>query len=111
MGDKGAKLTPAAREIAAGLVEDLEPLGAVTSKQMFGGFGIFADGLMFAIVDSAGRLFLRTGESNVDAFETAGAEKHGRMPYHTVPAEILSQSAELLAWAAGALDVAIAARK
>ena len=54
MGEKGARQSDQAAETAQGLVDDLLSLGEVTSKKMFGGFGIFESGLMFALVDSEG---------------------------------------------------------
>lgn len=74
---------------------------------MFGGFGIFETGLMFALVDSGGLAFLRMGASNEERFE----DRHGRMPYGRVPDEVLSDDQQLLTWASEALQAAQAARK
>ena len=41
MGEKGAKMTGAAADFAAAVVQDLAPLGDVRERKMFGGFGIF----------------------------------------------------------------------
>jgi len=81
MGEKGARQSDRAAETARGLVEDLAPLGRVTSKKMFGGFGIFEDGLMFALVDSEGSPFLRLDASNEERYE----DRYGRMPYGRSP--------------------------
>ncbi len=43
---------------AAGLKELFEPFGAVTVKRMFGGHGVYAEGLCFA-VESGGEVFLK----------------------------------------------------
>ena len=107
MGEKGARQGDEAAETARGLVEDLAPLGEVTSKKMFGGFGIFADGLMFALVDSEGSAFLRLGASNDDRYQ----DRHGKMPYGRVPSEVLADDQQLLTWANEALQAAREAKK
>jgi len=50
MGTKDSKLTSGATDSAEGFVGRLQPLGDVTSKKMFGGYGIFESGKMFALV-------------------------------------------------------------
>jgi DNA transformation protein len=107
MGEKGARQSDRAAETAQGLVEDLAALGRVTSKKMFGGFGIFEDGLMFALVDAGGSPFLRLDASNEERYE----DRHGRMPYGRVPDRILADDQQLLAWASEALQAARAAKK
>ena len=107
MGEKGARQSDPAAETAQGLVEDLALLGEVTSKKMFGGFGIFEAGLMFALVDSEGSAFLRLGASNEERYE----DRHGKMPYGRVPDKILADDQQLHAWASEALEAARAAKK
>ena len=63
---------------------DLQPLGHVQTRQMFGWMGIFEDGMMFALVDS-GLLFFRVDDSNRVEFEAAGSSQFGKMPYFEVP--------------------------
>lgn len=110
MGKKGAKMTAAAADFAAAVVQDLAPLGDVRERKMFGGFGIFEGETMFALIDSAAQLFLKTGNSNQAMFEAAGSEKHGRMPYYRVPADVLAEQAVLLDWAKSSLAEARASK-
>ena len=42
--------------------------GPVTVRRMFGGAGIYADGMMFALV-ADGVIYLKADEQNVPAFE------------------------------------------
>jgi DNA transformation protein len=107
MGETGAKLSGAAAATAERLVRDLAALGEVTSKKMFGGFGIFEDGIMFVLVDSAGGAFLRLDASNEERY----SERHGRMPYGQVPGEVQADETQMLTWATESLEVARAARK
>ena len=106
MGQKDARLTGTAAEVAEVLVEELTPLGHVTSKKMFGGVGIFGDNKMFLIVDSQGTVFLKANESTSDEFERGGGEKHGRMPYWSVPVVVLADPETFAAWARRARDLA-----
>ncbi len=110
MGEKGARLTGTAVEVGDRLAEELAPVGAVTTKKMFGGVGVFTDGTMFAIVDSTGRVFYRADDTTAGRFEEAGSDKHGRMPYWTVPDDVLSDTDATLAWAEEAAAVARAAK-
>ncbi len=97
-------------EVAELLSEEWTPLGNVTSKSMFGGVGIFCDGVMFTIIDTQGAVFLRSDETTDAIFEAAGSHKHG-MPYWLVPDGVLSDPAELLSWARRAVAVANANKK
>lgn len=98
--------------------EQLAPLGVIRIKSMFGGFGIYADELFFAIIDDD-VLFLKTDELNRNRFIEAGATpftyptKDGiqqAMSYHAVPDGALDDTDELLEWARLALDSAVRAR-
>lgn len=111
MGEKGSRRTRHGDAVADGLAADLAPLGDVTSRAMFGGHGVFHDGVMFAIVDADGVVFLRADASTAGEFEEAGSSKHGKMPYWEVPPEIHDDHSLLLAWAAKARDVAHAAKR
>jgi hypothetical protein len=51
MGTKGAELTNAASTSADRLQADLSGLGEISIRKMFGGYGVFESGTMFALVD------------------------------------------------------------
>jgi DNA transformation protein len=110
MGKKGARLTGTATDVAEAVALALTPLGDVTTRKMFGGYGVFGTGVMFAIVDSSGQVFLRVSGATRPRFEAAGSEPHGRMPYYTVPRAVLDADADLVEWAAAALAAATAAK-
>ena len=78
----------ARREFAITLVELLAALGAVTAKRMFGGFGLYLDGLMFALI-ADDVLYVKADAANRAAFEaramppfsTSGRQDgHHRLP-------------------------------
>ena len=111
MGEKGSKRTAAAETTAEEVTAQLADLGDVTSKKMFGGMGIFESGTMFAIVDSKGALFFRGGDSNQETFEAAGSERHGKMPYWSVPDGVRGDADTLQAWGAAAVEASRHAKK
>jgi DNA transformation protein len=86
----------------------LAPLGPVSCRSMFGGFGIFFEGTMFALISGTG-LFFKVDDSNRSAYSEAGSKQYGRMPYHQIPASVLRNEAELLQWAGASIAVARAA--
>lgn len=111
MGENGAKQSAAGAAMAERLVDELATIGDVSSKKMFGGYGIFDDGVMFALVDASGNPFLRADDTTSSAFEAAGSEAHGRMPYWRIPAEVMNDEERLRDWAGRARDMARAAKK
>ena len=103
--NSAAKLTgdPDGRADAA--TDRLSVLGNVTNKKMFGGFGIFVDAKMFAIIDKHGGVFFKCDQSNVQQYLDVGSEKHG-MPYYEVPADVWSDEDSMLEWAQLSADIA-----
>lgn len=110
MGAKGTKGSAAGQVAAETLVDDLQALGEITAKKMFGGFGVFLDGTMFAIVDSTGGCYLRSDPTSASRFEERGATRHARMPYWQIPESVRADEETLLSWAQESLAAARAAR-
>ena len=108
MGTKGSRGSAVGAEAAAALVEALEPMGGVTARSMFGGHGVFSEDVMFAIVDSEGRVYLRADATTAMAFEEAGSTQHARMPYWEVPEQVREDPDQLREWAVTAAQVAVA---
>lgn len=106
MGERGSKLTATAGEAAENYVAMFSSIEKVSSRKMFGGYGIFQDGKMFAIVNSKGELFFKADDSNIGRYEEMGSEKHGKMPYFSVPGEILEDEGQLVALARLSVEVA-----
>ena len=57
---------------AEGLKALFEPFGAVTVKRMFGGHGVYADDLCFAI-EADGEVYLKCDADNEASFAAAGS--------------------------------------
>lgn len=111
MGQKGAKLTEEATRNSEELVKKLSGLGDISSRKMFGGYGIFENGAMFALISSEGVVHFKTDDSNRIRYEKAGTDRHGKMPYYAVPDPVLQNDAELQTWAQESIAVAHAAKR
>ncbi len=105
--------------LKAFIEEHLAPMGPVAVRRMFGGGGIFLDGFMFGlIIDDA--LYFKVDDANRAAFEAEGqqpfsySKRDGRttvMSFWRVPARLLDEPDELVAWAREAWAVARRAKK
>jgi len=103
MGTKGNKLTPGAAESVEIFIDRLRPLGDISSKKMFGGYGVFESGKMFALVNSEGDVFLKAAGDDREKFVQAGTPQHGKMPYFQIPEPVLDDDDQLADWAAEAI--------
>ncbi|MFG6177696.1 TfoX/Sxy family protein [Halomonas sp. THAF12] len=92
-------------------------LGPITARRMFGGHGIFHDGVMFALVTDE-TLYLKTDAENVADFEREGLEpfaylrrgKVVRLSYHQAPEALFEDPELALAWARRSLAAALRGR-
>jgi DNA transformation protein len=104
-------------DFAAYAVELLGTVGRVAARRMFGGYGLYCDGVMFALI-ADDVLYLKADDASRPEFERAGSEpfvydSRGRrttMAYWRAPDEVM-ESRELAApWARTALAAALRAR-
>jgi len=99
------------------VLEQLEGLKGVTSKRMFGGAGLYAGDVFFAVLDND-TLFFKVDEDTVGAYRKAGMPPFQPYPgrpetsfgYYQVPARVLEDADELVAWARRAVAVGSAGR-
>jgi len=90
----------------------------VTVRRMFGGAGLFAEGLMFALVFD-GAIFLKVDEEGIPAFEREGSRpftytrgkssdraREASLPYWRLPERLYDDPDELAVWAARSLAIA-----
>lgn len=98
-------------------VEMLTPLGPVRVRRMFGGQGIYVDGLFMALIDD-GQLFLKADDTTRERFVAAGCTpftyptKSGErmvMSYYRPPEDALESPPLMLPWARLALEAALRA--
>ena len=105
MGKKGDKMTSASVTAVEAMIEKLDGLDGISFKKMFGGHGVFHEGKMFGMVDSQGQCFLKSDDSVKADFESAGAQRHGRMPYYTIPDDVMNDQDLLLTWVGKSIEV------
>jgi DNA transformation protein and related proteins len=98
------------------LLDQLEPLGGISSRIMFGGHSLFRHGLMVGFVDNE-TLYLKADDINRPAFENEGmrpftyATKRGKriaLGYWEAPPAVIEEPEALQRWV---LDAASAARR
>lgn len=98
--------------------ECLADLGPVTTRGMFGGAGVYADGVMFGLVASD-VLYFKVDAETALAYEAEGARpftydgksKSVQMSYWQVPDRLFDDGQEMIAWAQQALNVARRAKR
>ena len=91
------------------VLDQLEELGDVTPKSMFGGVGLYYRGIFFGIL-ARDALYLRVGDGNRADYERAGMKPFmpypGRpttMRYYEVPLDVLESPIDLAVWARKAI--------
>jgi DNA transformation protein len=96
------------------LVEQLAPLGDVSAKSMFGGWGIYCGGRMFALV-AQDTLYIKVDDANRGEFERENLrpfryERREKgeavMDYYEPPAAALDDREILCTWAQKGVDAA-----
>ncbi len=100
------------------VLEQLATAGQVTARSMFGGIGLYLDGLFFALIDDD-TLYFKVDDSTRARYEKAGSKPFCPFPdrpdqamgYWQVPAEVLEDSEELARWARESMGIALAKRR
>jgi len=95
------------------LKDCMHGLGPVSVRRMFGGAGIYADGVMFGLI-ADDTLYLKADDATKRDFEAEGLgpflyEGGGRtiaMSYWRIPERLLDDPDEMVDWARTALEVA-----
>lgn len=97
------------------VVGQLEGCGAISTKRMFGGVGIYCGDVFFALIDND-ILYLKVDDVNRPDFVRAGSapfrpygDDRETMQYYAVPANVIEDAEELAQW--GRKAIAAAERK
>ena len=86
--------------------EVFREMDGITSRPMFGGFGIYKDSVFFALIGD-GQLYFKVGENNKSDYEKWGSKpfvytghkgKDVIMSYWDLPAEIMEDRDKLTKW-------------
>jgi len=91
--------------------------GTIYSRRMFGGYGVYHNDLMFALVAND-VLYLKADSESSPYFEKSGSSqfeyiKNGKkvkMSYYMAPEEIFDDPDEANVWAVRAYDAAVRSR-
>lgn len=96
------------------VIEQLTPIGVISSKRFFGGLGLCIDSTQFSML-MGNALFFVVDDSSRDKYIDMGAECFWYMKknkkiqvrkYHEVPAGLLENQETLLLWAKESLSIA-----
>lgn len=99
-------------------LELLSPLGAVRSRRMFGGWGLYVDELFVALI-AGERLYLKVDDDTRPAFEAVGCEPFAyssrdrglvTLGYWSAPDDAMDSPAAMQPWARRALASAVRAQ-
>lgn len=103
----------------AHVLELLAPIGGVSARRMFGGTGLFRNGLMFGLM-AGEELYFKAGDANRPDYEAAGEEpfsydtkdgRHTLTSYWHCPNDLLDDPDNFLVWARKAIDASASAAK
>lgn len=94
------------------ILEQLKVIGPVTARSMFGGVGLYREGVFFGLIDDD-VLYFKVDESTREEFVRAGSQPfrpYGddsySMQYYEVPADVLEDRESLQEWTGKAVAVA-----
>src|SRR5688500_18931953 len=94
------------------ILEQLQIVGAVTAKAMFGGVGLYHEGVFFGLL-ADDTTYLKVDDGNRADYEAAGMEPfrpYGEasysMRYYQVPADVLEDHEALPVWVEKAIAAA-----
>ena len=83
-------------------------IDGITSKRMFGGYSLYLDGVIFALITSDGELRFKANAQTKDKYEKLGGKqfiytghknrKPTGMPYWQVPEEIMEDRERIEEW-------------
>ena len=99
------------------LHEVFESLGRIQARRMFGGYGIYHEGVMFGLY-ATGRLYLKTDADNQPQFLAAQCEpfvyvqrgKPVKLSYWSAPDIIMDDRDQARKWGLSAVDAALRAQ-
>ena len=99
------------------ILEQIEGLGDLRSRRMFGGVGLYRGELFFGLIDDD-TLFFKSDSTNsaeyiarkMPRFMPFPDRPEAVMAYYQVPADIIEDAESLVAWARKSVAVALSSR-
>ena len=100
------------------LLEQLQLCAPVTKRAMFGGYGLYIEGLMFGLVADE-QPYFKCDRHNLEHYQSAGStpftyDRKGKpvqMSYYSVPASILNNPQVLADWVESARQAAVRTKR
>ncbi|MCO5205070.1 MAG: TfoX/Sxy family protein [Anaerolineae bacterium] len=89
----------------------LSPFMPVTSRAMFGGYGLYSDGVIFALITSDDVLHFKVDDSNRALYEDAGMQQFHNMPYFQVASDWYDNPEKLYELARQSVEVSKRGKK
>jgi len=104
------------KEFVNNVVDLMQSIGPVGAKSMFGGFGLFLNGVMFALVADS-TLYLKIDQAlecelknrGLEAFTYSKKGKEFKLSYYQAPEEVLENREDMHLWAGKAYKAALQA--
>jgi DNA transformation protein len=108
---------PSGSDFVDNVLDLLGGWGGVSARRMFGGYGLYRQGMMFALV-AEDVLYFKVDDQNRAAFKAAGMgpftyegkNKPVEMSYYESPPELFDDGEEMTDWAKRAFAAALRAR-
>ncbi len=96
------------------VVERLNQVAPVTAKFMFGGYGLFVEGVMIGLI-AEDVLYFKVDNQNREDYIQAGSEpfiyegkgKPIQMSYYRLPDDVFENLEQLVAWVEASQDAAV----
>lgn len=95
------------------ILDQLEPVGSIFHRRMFGGVGLYCEDLIFGILDND-TLYLKVDDTTRKRYEKSGSEPfrpYGKdahsVSYYRVPVAVLEDRETLAVWAREAVGASV----
>lgn len=100
------------------VIEQMAGLGAVSARAMFGGYGLYCNGLFIAII-AKDTLYFKADTQSQPRFEARGLARFQyqargktlQLMYYAAPPEVHDEAQAMLEWGQLALAAAVRARR
>jgi DNA transformation protein and related proteins len=98
--------------------EKFQPFPGISFKKMFGGMGLYKNGIVFGMIIQ-GELYFKADEKNQEEFKSRDSHpftyqsrgKEVTLPYWLLPEEILENGGELEEWIEKSYEVGVRRKK
>ena len=88
------------------MIDVFKDIAGLSARSMFGGYGYYLSGIIFAILDKD-QLYFKVGPGNIKDYEKSGSKpfsykmpngKEMSMSYWELPVDVLEDREKLISW-------------